>query len=173
MQENHKIYTSREEVEQLLMQTQEGEKSGKGRGKHEKKKWSVGKIIRRSLYGLVILALLAMLGKVWIDRVNGNVPSLFGYQVYVVETGSMIPTLPVGSTILVRQLGEDELPQVGDVVTYNHLSVAVTHRIVATVVGDDGVTRYQTKGDNPENSTDPWLVERSEIRGVMIWHFAW
>ncbi len=76
-----------------------------------------------------------MLGKVWIDRVNGNVPSLFGYQVYVVETGSMIPTLPVGSTILVRQLGEDELPQVGDVVTYNHLSVAVTHRIVATVVG--------------------------------------
>ena len=34
------------------------------------------------------------------------------------------------------------------------------------LVGDDGVTRYQTKGDNPDNSNDPWLVEREDIRGM-------
>ena len=171
MQESNKIYTSREDVERLLIQTQEGDKNS--RNPKAKKKWSVGKIIRRSIYGLLVLSLLLMLGKVWMDRINNRVPSLFGYQVYVVETGSMIPTLPVGSTILVRDLGENESPQVGDVVTYDHLGTAVTHRIVELVTGDDGVVRYQTKGDNPDNSNDPWLVELSDINGVMIWHFAW
>jgi signal peptidase len=171
MQGENKIYTSREEVERLLKQTQEGDSNAhhaKGKGK-----WTVGKIIRRSFYLLMILSLLLMLGKVWLDRANGRAPSLFGYQVYVVETGSMIPTLPIGTTIVVRQLGEDEFPQVGDVITYTHLAAAVTHRVTEIIAGDDGVVRFQTKGDNPENSPDPWLVEREEIRGVMIWHFSW
>ncbi|MCE5344235.1 MAG: signal peptidase I [Eubacteriales bacterium] len=171
MQGENKIYTSREEVEHLLQQTQEGDKSA--RDAKGKKKWSFGKIIRRSFYGLLILSLLLMLGKVWLDRANGRAPSLFGYQVYVVETGSMIPTLPVGSTILIRSLGTDEYPQVGDVITYTHIAAAVTHRVTEIIAGDDGVVRFQTKGDNPENSPDPWLVEREEIRGIMIWHFAW
>ena len=91
---------------------------------------------------------------------------------YVVETGSMIPTLPIGSSILVRQLGAEDTLRVGDVITYTHGDAAITHRVVEAVTGEDGVTRYHTKGDNPENSVDPWLVERSDVRGVMIWHFS-
>ena len=173
MQGRSDRYTTREEVEALLAQTREGAGKRGAKKTPEPHKRSPWRVVRRIVYGLVIAALLLMLGKVWYARLNGQVPSLFGYQLYVVETGSMIPTLPIGSNILVRELRPGDALQVGDVITYNHGTAAVTHRIIDTVTGDDGVLRYQTKGDNPENSPDPWLVSRDEIRGVMIWHFAW
>jgi signal peptidase I len=122
---------------------------------------------------LIVAALLFTLGKIWLTRLNGGIPDLFGYQIFVVETGSMEPTLPVGSTILVKALHGDETPNVGDIITYKHESDTVTHRITDIVTGDDGVLRYQTKGDNPDNSPDPWQVELGNIYGVMVWHFAW
>jgi signal peptidase I len=172
MQDQRTRYTSRDEVELLLKQTMEsGDK--KKNAPPDKKKKTVWNHFRHILFSALILALLVALGTIWIQRIKGETPNLLGFQLYVVETGSMEPTLPVGSTILVRALGSNETPKVGDVITYNHLTAAVTHRIVSIATGDDGVTRYQTKGDNPENSEDPWLVNLEEIRGVMIWHFAW
>jgi signal peptidase I len=166
MRESKDLYTSREEVEQLLKETRAAREK-------VKKKPNAFRTIRRIFYLLIVAALLFMLGKIWITRLNGGVPDLFGYQIYVVETGSMEPTLPVGSTILVKALRNGEMPKVGDIITYAHESDTVTHRITELVPGEDGVLRYQTKGDNPDNSPDPWLVELNNIRGVMVWHFAW
>lgn len=169
MQDGNKFYSSREDVELLLRQTlEEPDKPGQKKAK----KLTPGKIIRRVLYGLVIASLLFMLGKVWLARINGEVPSLFGYQLYSVETGSMIPTLPIGSTVVVRTLTDADQPAVGDVITYEYESAVITHRITSFVIGNDGVLRYQTQGDNPDNSADPWLVERENIRGIVIWHFS-
>jgi signal peptidase len=114
-----------------------------------------------------------MLGKVWIAKINGQVPDLFGYQIYVVETGSMIPTLPIGSTLIVKELRQGDELKAGDIITYSHASAAITHRVTGLVIDEDGVTRYQTQGDNPDNSADPWLVSREDVRGVVIWHFSW
>lgn len=172
MQERNELYTTREEVELLLKQTRENSEKHAKRKPGEKKKTNVWRIIRRVLYGLAVAVLLFMLGKVWYAKLNGQVPSLLGYQLYVVETGSMIPTLPIGSNILVRVLQPGDELKIGDVITFNHKTAAVTHRIVDLVTGEDGVLRYQTKGDNPENSLDPWLVSREDIRGVMVWSIA-
>jgi signal peptidase len=174
VQNGNEIYTSREEVEELLRKTREivGSKL-QGSSSSLKKKLSAGKLARRIVYGLVVVSLLAMLGKVWIARINGQVPDLFGYQMYVVETGSMIPTLPIGSTLIVRELRQDEELKAGDIITYSHESAAITHRITDLVVGVDGVTRYQTQGDNPDNSADPWLVNEEDVRGIVLWHFLW
>jgi len=167
-------YTSREDAEKLLQQTRESlDKKNNETKPGSKKKPSAGKIIRRVVYGLVITALIAMLAQVWIARINGKVPNLFGYQLYVVETGSMIPNIPIGSTIIVRALKPDEVLKVGDVITYSHATAAITHRIIEILTGDDQIVRYQTKGDNPENSADPWQVDRKDIRGIVIWHFVW
>ena len=84
----------------------------------------------------------------------------------------MIPTIPIGSTIVVRELSKQDAPSVGDVITYSHETAVITHRITDLVAGKDGVVRYQTKGDNPDNSADPWLVERENIRGIVVWHFS-
>ena len=165
-------YTTRDEVEELLRLTRENADHKHGGDPKAKRPLKPFTVFRRVLYGLLILAMLMMLGKVWYQKLNGQTPSLFGYQMYVVETGSMIPTLPIGSSIVVRELGPEDTLRVGDVITYNHGDAAVTHRVVEVVTGEDGVTRYHTKGDNPENSVDPWMVERADVRGVMIWHFS-
>lgn len=172
MQTGNDYYTSREEAEALLQKTLEGteQRSSKTKGGKPGKKRA--RIISRVIYALLILGMLSMLGKVWIQKMNNQTPSLFGYQLYVVETGSMIPTLPIGTNIVIRSLRDSDVLKVGDVVTYSRGEAAVTHRIIEVLQGEDGVTRYQTKGDNPENSKDPWLVERGDIRGVMVWHFS-
>ena len=172
MQDGKKLYTTREEAEELLKKTMEGAESSKNNAKTEKPSAKRGRLIRRILYALVILVMLAMLGKVWIQKLNHEVPSLFGYQLYVVETGSMIPTLPIGANILVRQLRDGDELKVGDIVTYTHNTSAVTHRIVQLLEGDDGTIQYRTKGDNPENSLDPWIITRDDIRGIVIWNFS-
>lgn len=172
MQTGNDFYTSREETEALLRQTLEGRDSKVEKTDGKKPVSKRRRLIHRIIYALIILAMLAMLGKVWYQKLNNETPSLFGFQLYTVETGSMVPTLPIGTNILVRELRDGDQPKVGDVVTYSHGNSAVTHRIVELVFGDDGITRYQTKGDNPDNSLDPWLVEREDIRGIMIWHFS-
>lgn len=172
MQNGNELYTSRDEVEELLRTTREIiNVKLNGPGPAAKKKRPAGKILRRIAYGLIIAVLLGMLGKVWIAKINGQVPDLFGYQLYVVETGSMIPTIPIGSTLIVRGLRQGEELKAGDIVTYSHASAAITHRITGLVIGEDGVTRYQTQGDNPDNSADPWLVSREDVRGIVIQHF--
>ncbi|MFH1512272.1 MAG: signal peptidase I [Bacillota bacterium] len=172
MQSGKDFYTSREEAETLLKQTLEGADSQRNKRKDGEPVNKRARIFRRIVYILLIIAMLVMLGKVWYQKLNNETPSLFGFQIYVVETGSMVPTLPIGASILVRQLRDGDELKAGDIVTYSHNESAVTHRIIEVVTGEDGVTRYHTKGDNPDNSVDPWMVERGDIRGVVIWHFS-
>lgn len=172
MQTGNDFYTSREEAEALLKQTLEGTETKSSEPKVKKTANKRAKIVKRSFYALIILAMLTMLGKVWYQKLNNQIPSLFGYQIYMVETGSMVPTLPIGTNIVIRQLQDTDTLKEGDIITFNKGELAVTHRIVDLVVGDDGITRYRTKGDNPDNSIDPWLVERADIRGVLVWQFS-
>ena len=75
----------------------------------------------------------------------------FGYQSFVIYSGSMEPTVKVGSLLLTRPVDVEDL-RVGDVITYrspgNHTTL--THRIVS-IRQEDGDWVFQTKGDaNPE-----------------------
>jgi signal peptidase I len=68
---------------------------------------------------------------------------LFGIRSYTVLTGSMDPTIPVGSIIYnLKNLGYN----VGDVVTFKTgKDILVTHRIVEVM--SNGEVMYLTKGD--------------------------
>ncbi len=94
---------------------------------------------------------------------------LGGIQVYAVKTGSMEPTLPVGSLLLVRTPAANRPLGTGDILTFaepGSPQVMVTHRIT----GSDGSGNFRTKGDaNP--AEDPWLVNRADIRGVLLAHY--
>lgn len=52
-----------------------------------------------------------------------------GYQFMIVSSGSMTPTLPVGSLVVVAPCEYDDL-KLGDIVTMNKGGVYLTHRIV-------------------------------------------
>lgn len=83
------------------------------------------------------------------------------YQVKVVLSGSMEPSIQVGSIVVIR-------PQatytVGDVITFgadNRQNIPVTHRII-----DQTGARFSTKGDANSN-IDPKLVMPQEIIGAV------
>lgn len=86
---------------------------------------------------------------------TGAVP----YRVYVIHTGSMSPTIPSRSAVVVH-LGHYH---VGQAVTFRVRGVTVTHRLVA--VDTDG--RLHTKGD-ANRSPDPWTISPADVVGGVV-----
>lgn len=90
-------------------------------------------------------------------------PRLGWFRPLTVLTGSMAPTLPRGSVVLVRPVPVEQVA-VGDVLTYavpvdDHR--VVTHRVVEVV--EPGVVR--TRGD-ANDAADPWVAR---LRGSTAW----
>lgn len=107
----------------------------------------------------VTVALLALLA-------IGLGPPTGAYQVRTVLTGSMRPTMPEGSVIVITPVAVSQL-RVDDVITYR-IPVEdrriVTHRIVEIVEpGTEPVVR--TKGD-ANNAPDPWVAR---LKGDQAW----
>ncbi|QDB78240.1 signal peptidase I [Georgenia wutianyii] len=108
---------------------------------------------------LVVLALLVVL------------PRLLGWAPLTVLTGSMEPTIPTGSQVVVAPVRDVATLEVGDVVTvmpYPDTPTLVTHRIVARTDSAAGPT-FVTQGD-ANDAVDGWEVTETQIRGeVRYW----
>lgn len=87
------------------------------------------------------------------------VPSLLGYDRYVITGGSMAGTYDRGSLVFERQVPVDQLA-VGDVITYvppagSGVPGLTTHRIIEVAPAPDGSRVFRTQGDANEDP-DPW-----------------
>lgn len=86
-------------------------------------------------------------------------PSVLGYDRYVITGGSMAGTIEKGSIAFARPVPVAELAP-GDIVTYlpppdSGVPNLVTHRIISRGTGENGTPMFQTQGDaNP--APDPW-----------------
>ncbi len=95
----------------------------------------------------------------------GKEVSLFGFRLFYVATGSMEPTLPTGTVLIVRPCDEY---QVNDIITFYSRDEQIsgrpnTHRIIGTVEVD-GELCYVTKGD-ANNVQDTLPVSERDIIG--------
>jgi signal peptidase len=84
-------------------------------------------------------------------------PSLLGYQRYVITGTSMTGTIDLGSVVFEKVVPVSDL-RVGDIITYQPPAASgvdhlVTHRIIA-IKG----TKYRTQGDAVPQP-DPWAFE--------------
>jgi signal peptidase I len=118
---------------------------------------------------LLIVAAAAVLLTVLFTG-SGKAPSLFGYSAFRVMTGSMAPTIPTDSLIVVRQTDPATL-EVGDVISFYSrdpsLDGAVnTHRILA-ITQEDGQLTFTTQGD-ANNVADRYTVRESELVGKVV-----
>lgn len=120
------------------------------------------------LFALVLLV-MTLIG-VYMAKSKGETPMIFGvYQLYSVESGSMEPTLTVGSVIVCKKEQHPESFGADQIVTFHTLSGAVvTHRIVEVVTDQNGNVAYRTKGDNPINSPDRELLTPDRVIGVFV-----
>jgi signal peptidase I len=103
-----------------------------------------------------------------------------GFRPVVVYSGSMRPTLGVGSLAVDRVIAAHKV-RVGDVITFNDPYTKgrlVTHRVAQIVPTQHGLA-YRTKGDaNPMR--DPWAIRLNDkvgsvafavpLAGYVLWY---
>jgi signal peptidase len=125
-------------------------------------------ILAQLVFAAVFMVLVFSLVSIYIAKSKGEVPRILGaYSLFVVESGSMDPTLTVGCVILSKQPKDANALKVGDIVTFNTESgYVVTHRIIEIINGD--TVKYLTKGDNPVNSPDEDLLVPERVIGVFV-----
>jgi signal peptidase len=118
---------------------------------------------------LLIVILIFVLISVLMAKSKGETPSLLGYRLYIVKTGSMAPTLNIGTVILSREAKDAADLDLNTIITFKTKEgEVVTHRIIEIVPDEEGNIRYRTKGDNPLNSEDPDLLEPEDVIAVFV-----
>jgi len=95
-----------------------------------------------------------------------TIPTLFGYEIYNVETGSMSPEIPVGSVIYVEHTAPEDIVT-DDVITYVLEGATITHRVVENRIVEG---EFVTKGDANE-SHDMAPVPYDNLVGKVKYHF--
>ena len=91
---------------------------------------------------------------------------ILGYEIFVVQSGSMEPDYHVGSLVYVKPMDSTKLV-VGDVITFRLSgSTLATHRIME-VVEQDGEMAFRTKGDANDHP-DNGLVKPSSVVGKVM-----
>ncbi|ELK48029.1 signal peptidase I [Halobacillus sp. ACCC02827] len=91
-------------------------------------------------------------------KASGGEPTLFGYQMKTVLSGSMEPTFQTGSVIAIEMTEDPSVYKEGDVLTFiDKKEQVVTHRVI-DVQEAGGDVLYTTQGDNNDGADlDPVL----------------
>ncbi|KON85989.1 signal peptidase [Sporosarcina globispora] len=110
---------------------------------------------------LVIVCVLAFV--VLSSRISGGEPTVLGYQVKAVLSGSMEPTFETGSIISIKLSDSRTKYDKGEIITFRMEDKLITHRII-DVINENGQVSYKTKGDN-NNGPDIWIVYPQDIVG--------
>ena len=107
---------------------------------------------------------------------EGKVPSVFGFSVLQVKTGSMLPEYEIGTIVITKTVDSNEL-QVGDVISFYSMDKDIagevnTHRIEKIEHGgDDNAPYFTTKGDN-NSQVDKQKVWPSQIVGKVVYNLG-
>ena len=127
------------------------------------------KLIKNIICWTLIVVLVFALVIFFMSRINGNTPSVFGYSIFRVSSGSMEPELMVGDIILDKEIDNPEDLKVGDVITFissDYGDRLVTHKIIKAPYEENGKLMLQTKGIANEVEDKP--ISADNVKGIMI-----
>lgn len=116
------------------------------------------KKIELILFIILIFILIFVVYLKFIVRVK-NI-EVFGYNFFIVKTGSMEPNISVGEFIIVKKQKEYKK---NEIITYKEDEVFITHRIIEK----DGNT-YITKGDS--NNEKDLEIKKENVIGKIVFH---
>lgn len=113
----------------------------------------------------ILLIITLLFSLLQTNKNSEKLPSLFGFNVLTVLSGSMEPLLERGDLVIIKPVNFDKLEK-SEIVTYrNNANTLVTHRIVE-ILREDGKVLLQTKGD-ANNIVDEELVTSEQLVGSM------
>lgn len=120
-----------------------------------------------TVIGILIILICAM---ILIQRFSNNHKSLFGYRLFRVETGSMIPKYNINDVLLVKEVDTENI-NVGDDITYTgnkspYEGMIITHQVIEKNSEGDKI-KFTTKGI-ANSSADPEITEDQVIGKVLM-----
>ena len=123
-----------------------------------------------SVFLTIALLLAAYVFFVTLRTPKDRVPSIFGFSVLHVVSGSMEPTIPTGSMVLVRKVDASAV-QVGDIICFYSNDPQIegmpnTHR-VTEIRAKGGTLSFITQGDASE-TPDPYPVYADRLVGLFV-----
>ena len=127
------------------------------------------KLIKNIICWTLVVVLVFTLVLFFTSRINGSTPSVFGYSIFRVSSGSMEPELMVGDIILDKTVDNPEDLKVGDVITFkssDYGDLLVTHKVIKAPYEENGKLMLQTKGIANEVEDKPISVDN--VKGIMI-----
>lgn len=132
-----------------------------------KRKQRIGKFFKCIFYPIIALlfisSIIVLAQKIQNPKKN---PSLFGYKVFVIASGSMEPTLNIGDIVIIHEVEVNDIVE-GDIITFQEGdSQTVTHRVV-NIIDEDSKIKYETKGDN-NNTVDEGFVYYDDVEGKYL-----
>ncbi len=128
-------------------------------------------IIKNVICWTLIVCLVSMLIIFLMARTSGETPSVFGYSILRVSSGSMEPELMVGDVIIDKKIEDYSDIKKGDVVTFkgagNLSGMLVTHKVIKAPYYENGELMIQTRGIANEIADEPILM--TAVTGVMVY----
>lgn len=127
------------------------------------KRWV--KVLGNILFTIFMIVMTFLIFTTAQSKIKGEEPRLLGYRLYVVDSGSMSPTINMGSMIIVKEMKANEINKM-DIITYfgHDKDSRVTHRAVDVI---EGGKYFTTKGDANE-AADPMPIEGEKLIGKVV-----
>ena len=124
----------------------------------------MGKKIWRVISTVLIVLVFVLLALLFVQRITGREPALFGYRMNYIRTPSMGDTIKAGDVILCRNVTAEEVKK-GDIITYVSdermpglpAGETVCHRVVEDPRTENGVVYLVTQGD-ANSAADPEIT---------------
>ncbi len=118
----------------------------------------------------VIILLAALIATVAVNAQKGKITTVFGYSFMTVQTGSMEPEYPIGSSIIAKKTDASEL-KVGDVISFYSSDPSMNHSIVThrikEIKSENSVICFVTKGD-ANDLDDKYEVSAGDVVGRVV-----
>ncbi|MBQ7500409.1 MAG: signal peptidase I [Clostridia bacterium] len=126
---------------------------------------------RYTVSTVILIAVVLLCLVIAVQVMSQGYANIFGFSVFRVVTGSMEPTMPIG-TVLVTKKTEIYKIEVGDIVCFkseetSSFGIIITHRVVKKQSDAYGRVELETKGDaNP--AADAYYVREKNLIGKVI-----
>ena len=105
-------------------------------------------ILCNGAFALLLLTMVFLVFTMVQSRLIGGPPSVAGYQMYIVQGGSMSPAFEAGSLAFLKPVQSQNIA-IGDIITYRSAGggdTLTTHRVME-VNRDGGSLSFTTRGD--------------------------
>ncbi|MGI6363834.1 MAG: signal peptidase I [Bacillota bacterium] len=131
---------------------------------------TIAKLIGNLIFIFLLVLLCALVFLLVQSRISGGPPTVSGYRLFAVLSGSMSPEFETGSLVVVKPVDPAAL-HVGDIITFGNADgQLVTHRIIG--IENDGDLSFITKGDANEVA-DSEPVPAHRVVGMMALAIPW